>query len=267
MTPAAGITTSWDDGHPLDFRVAELLTKYGLQGTFYVPMVCEHATMTAAQVRELSQTFEVGAHTVHHVALTGVADDRARREIIDGKAWIEDATGRPCAMFCPPRGKYARRHLDMVGQAGYRGLRSVELLSIDRPRAEAGLPVLPTTVQAHPHGLGAYARNLARRVAYRNLWLFLLHGRSTDWLTLARSLLGRVLRRGGVFHLWGHSWELEETGQWRRLEDAFRLLGDYTPQATALTNGQVCQAWDSVGQGLPCRPESQTRQGKPCPTE
>ena len=34
MGRVAYITTSWDDGHPLDFRVAELLAKYGLPGTF-----------------------------------------------------------------------------------------------------------------------------------------------------------------------------------------------------------------------------------------
>ena len=31
------ITTSWDDGHPLDFKLAELLNKYNLKGTFYIP--------------------------------------------------------------------------------------------------------------------------------------------------------------------------------------------------------------------------------------
>ena len=41
MKPSTCITTSWDDGHPLDLRVAELLAKYGLQGTFYVPMTAE----------------------------------------------------------------------------------------------------------------------------------------------------------------------------------------------------------------------------------
>jgi hypothetical protein len=257
MTPPAYITTSWDDGHPLDFRVAELLAKHGLPGTFYIPRVCDRDTMTAAQVGELSRTFEVGAHTVHHVVLTEAADDQAAREIAYGKAWVEDTTGQPCTMFCPPRGKYSRRHLDLVRLAGYRGVRGVELLSVDPPRAEAGLLVLPTTVQAHPHGLGAFARNLARRAAFRNLWLFLLHGRTTDWLTLARSLVGAALRRGGVFHLWGHSWELEETGQWQRLEEVLRFLADHTPRAAALTNGQVCQALDGgslrVGQGLPCR--------------
>ena len=56
------------------------------------------------------------------------------------------------------------------------------------------------------------------------------------------ALFDRVLEEGGVFHLWGHSWELEQTGQWARLEEVLRHLGQYTGQATALTNGQVCQA-------------------------
>jgi hypothetical protein len=34
MKRVAYITTSWDDGHPLDLRVAELLAKYGLKDTF-----------------------------------------------------------------------------------------------------------------------------------------------------------------------------------------------------------------------------------------
>jgi peptidoglycan/xylan/chitin deacetylase (PgdA/CDA1 family) len=231
------ITTSWDDGHPSDFRVADLLAKHGLRGTFYVPRTAETATLSAARVRDLAGSFEVGGHTVNHVVLTEASDERARQEIAESKAWLEDTTGRPCPMFCPPKGKFARRHLEMIRAAGYRGVRTVELLSLDRPRTTAGLMLMPTTVQAHPHGVGAYARNLARRAAGRNLWLWLLHGRTTDWLTLARRLLARAVRRGGVFHLWGHSWELDATGQWGRLDDALRLMGEFSSHAA--TNGEV----------------------------
>src|SRR5436853_5127201 len=86
------ITTSWDDGHPSDFRVADLLTKYGLRGTFYVPRTAETATMSAAQVRDLAGTFEVGGHTVRHVVLTEATDERAGQEIAESKSWLEDAT-------------------------------------------------------------------------------------------------------------------------------------------------------------------------------
>ena len=73
------ITTSWDDGHPLDLRIAELLTKYDLQGTFYVPLHNSRPTMSPAQIRELAGSFEIGAHTVNHVRLTSLNENDARR--------------------------------------------------------------------------------------------------------------------------------------------------------------------------------------------
>jgi hypothetical protein len=243
MKPTACITTSWDDGHPLDLRLAELLVKYGLRGTFYVPRTAETETMTLPQLRELSRHFEIGAHTLHHVDLATASDQVAWQEIVASRAWIEDSVGQPCPMFCPPRGHYATRHLRMIEKAGYQGARSVELLSLDFPRRSGGLLLMPTTVQAHPHGLLACLRNLAKRAAYRNLWLYIVRGRSTDWGELARSFLPRTLERGGVFHLWGHSWELEQTGQWQRLEEVLRYLGQFTMgPGSALTNAGVCQA-------------------------
>ena len=242
MIPTPLITTSWDDGHPLDLRVAEMLHRSNLQGTFYVPLTADAETMSPGQIRELSASFELGAHTLHHIDLTCVEEHRARHEIVASKSWLEDCTGHPCVMFCPPKGKYARRHLHMIREAGFRGMRTVELVSLDYPRPEAGLLLMPTTLQAFPHGRLCYAKNFARRVAFRNLWLYLLHGRSNNWQDLAQSLLRTALRHGGVFHLWGHSWEIQETAQWKRLEELFQFLGQFTDQAPALTNAQVCRA-------------------------
>lgn len=239
--PTTYITTSWDDGYPLDLRVAELLQNYGLRGTFYIPKSAENETMSASQVRDLCRVFEIGAHTVHHVVLTGTTEQHAREEIAGSKAWVEDTTGMPCAMFCPPRGKYAARHLTMVRDAGYVGLRSVEMLSLDFPRRTAGLMLMPTTAQAYPHGVVNFARNTIKRGALQNLWRFVVHGGSTEWPVLARSLLQQALKRGGVFHLWGHSWELQEPDQWRRLEDALRFMNDLASHAPSRTNGQICQ--------------------------
>jgi len=241
VKPEAYITTSWDDGHPLDLRVAELLAKHSLRGTFYVPMTAERETMTADQLRQLSTAFEIGAHTLHHHVLTSGTDEQAWREIVCSKSWLESNTGLPCAMFCPPKGKYGSRHLEMVRKAGYVGVRSVELLSLDFPRGKAGILLLPTTIQAYPHGPFAFARNTIKRMALENLWRLVAHGRSTDWPALARSLLRQTLGSGGVFHLWGHSWELEESGQWRRLDEALRFMSEVISQAPALTNGQICR--------------------------
>lgn len=241
MNPATHITTSWDDGHPLDLRVAELLTKHCLSGTFYVPKAAERETMTVAQIRKLSPAFEIGAHTLNHVVLTNATEQQAWLEISGSKSWLEDTTGSPCLLFCPPKGRYASRHLEMIRTAGYLGLRSGELGSLDFPRRQAGLLVIPTSVQAYPHGFGNLARNAIKRKSLGNFWRLVLHDRSTDWAALALSLLERSLKCGGVFHLWGHSWEVQETGQWQRLDEVLRLMNWFAGQAPTLTNGQVCR--------------------------
>jgi hypothetical protein len=240
MTLPAYMTTSWDDGHPMDMRVAALLSKCGIAGTFYVPAANVRETMSTGQLRELSSAFEIGAHTLHHVDLTRVADETARQEIVDSKSWIEDSTGAPCMCFCPPIGGYRSEHVRMIRRAGYLGLRSAEFLSLDFPRLQAGLLQMPTTVQAFPHRFPAFARNAVKRKALANLWRYIVHGCPAEWPTLAESLLCQAITRGGVFHLWGHSWELQDFDQWQRLEGVLRFMGRLVHLAPAVTNGQLC---------------------------
>ena len=221
--------------------------------------------MGANSIHRLSETFEIGGHTLDHTTLTELPPAQAHRQIHDCKAWVEDVTGKSCTMFCPPRGKYTKEHLSMVRAAGFDGLRTVEMFSIDPPRAASvsgvcfstpstareltarpytsnRLTILPTTIQAHPHGRLAYLRNIARRLAPRNLRLYLLTGAKATWPKLAESLAQRVMRRGGVFHLWGHSWEIEATHQWHELEDVLRMLSSLMHDATPLSNGRLAIA-------------------------
>jgi peptidoglycan/xylan/chitin deacetylase (PgdA/CDA1 family) len=241
MASEVYLTTSWDDGHPLDLRVADLLAKYGLPGTFYVPMRAESETMIVPQIRELCAVFEIGAHTLSHTVLTGADDNHAWQEIIGGRSWLQDSTGAVCAMFCPPRGKYASRHIGMVREAGYIGLRTVELLSPRLPCVTEGIAIMPTTCQAFPHHADAYGRNALRRHTFTGLWQYIRHGCPREWTTVAHLFLDHTVRAGGVFHLWGHSWELQETKQWERLEHVLRAMHDVVgDSALATTNGQLC---------------------------
>jgi peptidoglycan/xylan/chitin deacetylase (PgdA/CDA1 family) len=197
--------------------------------------------MSAAQFRELIPGFEIGAHTLHHVDLTRVPDRTAWQEIADSKAWVEDNTGVSCMCFCPPLGRYGNLHLHMARKAGYLGLRSVEFLSLDFPRRQAGLMLMPTTVQACQHRFSAFAKNAIRRMAFANLWRYVIHARAAEWPSMVESLLRHAVARGGVFHLWGHSWELQDSAQWQRLKDVLSLMGDFVHQAPAVTNGQLCR--------------------------
>ncbi|MGO4714311.1 polysaccharide deacetylase family protein [Bradyrhizobium sp. 2TAF24] len=241
MTSPVYMTTSWDDGHPADLRVAALLTKYGIAGTFYVPEATDRDTLSAVQLRELASAFEIGAHTLHHVDLTRVANDIAWQEIVGSKSWVEDHTGVPCVCFCPPIGHYAGVHIQMVRRAGYLGLRTTEFLSLDVPRPQAGLLLMPTTVQAFPHGLVSFTRNAVKRFALAQLWRYVVHGCPAEWPTLAELLLHDAVVHGGVFHLWGHSWEIQDLRQWQRLDDVLRFMGSLAYRIPAVTNGQLCR--------------------------
>lgn len=210
-------------------------------------------------IRRLSDSFEIGGHTMDHTTLTSLPSAQANRQIHACKTWVEDVTGKACTMFCPPRGKYRKEHLSMVQAAGFDGVRTVEMFSIDPPRTATSrtcfsipstapelaarpdtsnrLAILPTTLQAHPHGRLAYLKNIARRFAARNLGLYLLAGAKPTWPSLAESLARRVMQHGGVFHLWGHSWEIEATHQWHELDSVLHMLSSLMHGATRLSNG------------------------------
>ena len=234
------ITTSWDDGHPLDLRLAELLHKYGLPATFYVPLVNTLQVLTPSQVRELSAEFEIGGHTANHRDLLTMPDNVSRMEITDCKSKLEQICGHPCTAFCFPKGHFRRAHVRSVREAGYKVARTVELMSLEMPRMQDGIAIMPTTVQAGPDGFLRVARNSVKRLRPLNLFRYVLHGKS-DWVGTAEALLGHVLSWGGVFHLWGHSWEIDQMGQWQAVERVFSMLARCEGRAvfsdnTGLTN-------------------------------
>ncbi|HEV7816478.1 MAG TPA: hypothetical protein VGP06_15440, partial [Janthinobacterium sp.] len=64
-------TCSIDDGSPSDMKMAELLYKYSLNGTFFIPMANREGkpVMSAGQIRDIGKQFEIGSHTLDHCYL------------------------------------------------------------------------------------------------------------------------------------------------------------------------------------------------------
>jgi len=56
----------------------------------------------------------------------------------------------------------------------------------------------------------------------------------TNLRKLCLRMLDRVATRGGVFHLWGHSWEVDRLGLWDELEEVLRVARSM--RMTAVTN-------------------------------
>ena len=152
---AMKFTTSWDDGHVLDLRVAELLAKYQLQGTFYIAQDYAEKRLTDEQIQDLSQGFEIGAHTLTHPDLTIVDLDKAREEIAGSRRWLQDLTGQPINAFCYPRGRFTPQVRQIVIDAGFTVARTVEAYQLscgDDPFA------MPTTLHVYPFSLASHVR-------------------------------------------------------------------------------------------------------------
>jgi peptidoglycan/xylan/chitin deacetylase (PgdA/CDA1 family) len=241
VKPEVYITTSWDDGHPLDLRLAELLHKYKLPATFYIPLDNTLPVLTPSQVRELSTEFEVGGHTVHHCDLLTMPDNVTRTEIIDCKSMLEEICGRPCTAFCFPKGHFRRNHLRNVREAGYRMARTVELMSLEMPRTQDGVAMMPTTIQAGPSGFSTVARNSFKRLRPMNLFRHVRY-RKSNWVATAEAVLEHVLSSGGVYHFWGHSWEVDEMDQWQNLERVFAMLAECQGRAVFTDNTGLSEA-------------------------
>ena len=223
-------TTSWDDGHPLDLRVAELLAKYGIRGTFYVPRrnIEGRSVLSATQLRALAGAFEIGGHTIDHVRLNAVSVDESRRQVAASKVALEDELGRPVAGFCYPGGVHTAAIREIVKAVGYRYARTIENFCVERPTDPFRLS---TTLQLFPHRRTTYAKNLARGGNWRaRARGFGIAVASPSFDRALDRLLDEVARRAGVFHLWGHSWELEEHGLWNVLD---RFLERVAARVTA----------------------------------
>ena len=78
------VTTSWDDGHKLDLKLAGLLNKYSLKGTFYISKnYFEENRLTEADILAISKNHEIGAHTINHPDLAKISANESKKEIIE----------------------------------------------------------------------------------------------------------------------------------------------------------------------------------------
>jgi hypothetical protein len=235
------VTISVDDGHPTDLRTKDLLEKYGLKATFYVPATNpERPVMSRIEIQQLGRRFEVGGHTMNHLPLKSLPPERARAEINDGKKWLEDLLGASVPSFCYPRGKFNTRVASMVEEAGFLGARTCFFNVNTFPKNPFSWGV---STNASPHSAfvqvrhALLERNFAGAVNY-----FRVFRASRDWEVHFSHGLEHVSRRGGIAHLYFHSWEIENFGHWAKLESVFRAIAANS-RLTRMTNGDLYKLW------------------------
>jgi peptidoglycan-N-acetylglucosamine deacetylase len=228
------LTTSWDDGHRSDLRLARILREYGLKATFYIAPENQEFTaddlLTHKEIRDINCDFEIGAHTLTHRSLPTISEEEAAAEVTGSKAILEQITGSAVDTFCYPRGAYTELHVALVKAAGFRYARTVARynFSLDDPY-KAG-----TSLHVYNYGFGSELWRTAQFARFRPIETW----RCLDWGVLGRAMFDHVLEEGGIFHIWGHSWEIDQSNDWQRLEGFLRHISGH-PKVTYVTNGEL----------------------------
>jgi peptidoglycan/xylan/chitin deacetylase (PgdA/CDA1 family) len=239
------ITTSWDDGDILDERVADLLDRYGIRGTFYLARTCRPNRLPEKRIRALATRHEIGGHTLSHPDLTQLSRMAKENEIESGKKWLEDVIGESVDMFCYPFGRFDAETKASVARAGFKGARTTRQFVL-APQTDRF--AVATTLHAHPMVLrrdnardfGAYVFNSS---VGRNRWrgsLGVAASMLRGWPRFAETLFRMSgLEPDAVFHLWGHSWEIEASNMWEQLNTFLKSIS--SSDCRFETNGEVQQ--------------------------
>lgn len=214
------VTTSWDDGHKLDLKLAKLLKKYGVKGTFYIaPKNQEWGQkdlLSNNEIIQLGQDFEIGAHTMTHPSLIKISEKEAFQEIKDSKIFLEKLINQEVKMFCYPKGLYDKEIKRLVKKAGFIGARTIKPFRTSPPTDFFELGTTNHTVYRNI--------NYSLRLALANNIRFIPFLFTKDWVKISCKIFDVVNQHGGIWHFWGHSWEIEEGNLWKELEEVLRYI-------------------------------------------
>lgn len=234
------VTISIDDGHPTDLRTVDLLHKYALKATFYVPGANEERTLLSpSQIRDIDRQFEVGGHTRNHQCLTRMPAQKAWREISDGKKFSEDLLGHEVISFCYPWGKFNSRVERKVAEAGFLGARTCRYFQNDFPKNPFCWDI---STYANTYPAYVQLRHCVLEYNFAGAYNYVTKFKArVPWASQFMCALEDVSRDGGIAHLYFHSWEIDQNGEWGGLEALFKTITQYS--LTPVTNGYLFRRW------------------------
>lgn len=156
--PPRTLAITFDDCYRDNLPAAQVLADCSLPATFFLPTAyigTDHVfpwdrrlprlpNLTWEDVGAMRRLgFEIGSHTVTHADLGTVSAEKARREIMESKAILEDRLGTRVRWFAYPFGgarNFRAEWLPLVQEAGYEGCVSAHGGFIYRGAASKVLP-------------------------------------------------------------------------------------------------------------------------------
>jgi len=232
------VTTSWDDGHHIDLRLADRLAAHALKGTFYIALNYPgQKDIEDEEVRALhAMGMEIGSHTLTHQRLTGRPAEELRYEFKESKKRLEDILSAPVVALSYPEGAFTAAACVALHETGYVLGRTTMAFRIAAVFEPARMPISVDFCRASRTAL---VRNALRDANFAGLsgWLRFAH-LETDPVRLGRILFDAALASGGIFHVNARSWEIDGNHLWDDLEALLSYVAN-RPGVRYLTNSEV----------------------------
>lgn len=232
------VTASFDDGYPLDLRVAERLASRGLRGTFYVAWSrASGPEIARGDVRRLrAMGMEIGSHAFSGRVLTSRPRSEVIEDLTGSRKALEDLLGEPVTALSYPEGRVTRMVRAAVVECGYALARTKTAF---RTRARFDRFRMPITIEFAPMTRAVRARRGALHGNARGLlrWWRLTRA-ETDPELASRTFFDDVIHAGGVFHLCARSRQIEQFGLWEPFDRVLDHAARWA-EARYLTNGDA----------------------------
>ena len=198
-------TMSYDDGVKQDRRLIEIMSKYGLKGTFninsgrYAKEGSESPYLTKQQARQLYNEYgmEVAVHSVTHPYLAMIPTDMCAKEVLLDRIAIEENHDVIVRGMAYPNNSFSDDVVTTLKQCGIVYARTT-MSSGNFNIPEDWLRLPPTC-----------------------------HHNDPNLMELARSFIEDFkCFAPAMFYLWGHSYEFDNDNNWNVIEEFAEYIGN-----------------------------------------
>lgn len=218
MSDRVLFTTSWDDGDPLDVKIADTLEEFGFVGTFYASTGPDgRRLINDGDLARIGKKHELGAHGKTHT----IFPELQRSALADEIHWaVEEMSrfGSVGSVVAPPRGKINASTTRFIGHLGF-AVRTGAIIGSGGVTRNT----LEPTFQLYPHGWNTIARNCVYRRRLPTASLLAPFARKTSPEDRFHQMLLAATERNRYVHVWGHSADIQRLNLWGTLRDLLAM--------------------------------------------
>ena len=224
------VTLSYDDGVRQDIRLADILNKHGMKGTFNInssKLAGNARCLSRDELKEYITDFghEIAVHGKYHIAPGIAQSPQAIRDVLDCRLELEEAFGTIIRGMAYPDSGITRLHTG----TDYAEIRAyLKSLGIAYSRTLSGdnnTFMLPSDF---------YAWMPTAKHTNPNLFKWV-----DEFVALDEKSLYLTSTYPRLFYLWGHSYEFDNDNNWDVIEEFCDRIGGRADTWYA-TNIEIC---------------------------